>query len=444
LLYVLAVWIVSEGIALFLFAALSLARFSKLLPASLRASASAMWLVPGTLLLASRSQLAVAAGLALVINAARLLASSRAPKGATIARKRRVFKRRDDEATEPLLFRCQSQPSVYFSRQTVPTILGALALQMGIYALAGDYPLLAAVSFAAATAVWVAQSVARGAMAAGSASRQSAPGIVVTLLLTVTLTAVLVQTEIVREAPVVDAVAREFLDTPGITSQLLERLAHVPPAPFAPPKVASAAARTVATRIVDPTPATESIGGKGVPGVVLRPRAKPHRPTWFGTGPRLAFSSTRPLAIPFTGEYRIFRTSSGGLPTGALVETGTPLDNLYGTTNGGPMDTVAVQTFGQPLDLTDCGRVLVALTSAETMPLLASMQLVAQGRLQDAGTELMGMKQAREETLEFRVPVTGKPLLVSAIWISFQRPGSNRNPRVAVEGFTLLPRGNWE
>jgi hypothetical protein len=123
-----------------------------------------------------------------------------------------------------------------------------------------------------------------------------------------------------------------------------------------------------------------------------------------------------------------------------MVETGTPLESVYGTTNGGPMETVAVQTFDPPIDFTHCGKVWVALTSAETMPLLASMQLVAQKSVEDGGTEMMGMK--REETLEFQVPVAAKALLVHAIRISFQRVFKDRdkNVRVAVERFTLVPR----
>jgi len=86
--------------------------------------------------------------------------------------------------------------------------------------------------------------------------------------------------------------------------------------------------------------------------------------------------------------------------------------------------------------------VIVALTSAEEMPFLASMQFVAEGRVEDGSTELMGMKRAREETLEFQVPVVAKPLLVQAIRIAFHRPGkdSDKNVRVAVERFTLVPR----
>lgn len=106
------------------------------------------------------------------------------------------------------------------------------------------------------------------------------------------------------------------------------------------------------------------------------------------------------------------------------------------------METVAVQTFDPPIDLTHCRKVLVALTSAETGPALASMQLVAERGVEDAGTELVGNRQAQEETLEFLVPATGKPLRVHAIRILFQRPVDRyKNMRVAVLGFTLVPFG---
>ena len=439
LVYVVAMWIVTGGITLWIYLAFSWAPFPDLLAASLRSSASAMWLVPGALLLASRSQLAMAVGVAAVIGSTLILASSRVPKGETIARRRRHA----HTESEPLLFGCQPEQPMYFSRQTVPTIFGALALQTGIYALAGGYPLLAAASFATMTGIWSAMSVARGAMDARTRGPYAAPGILLTLLLTVTLTAGLVHMEIVQEAPAAGAMAAEFLEPPGITSQVLQRLVHVPPASLAPAKVASAASKAVVTRVVDPGPAIGAKGQNGIPGVVLRPRPTPSlRPKLIAPGARLRFSAAEPLSIPFNGEYELFRTSSGSLPRGAIVETGTPLESVYGTTNGGPMETVAVQTFDPPLDLTHCGKVLVALTSSETMPLLASMQLLAQRSVEDGGTEMMGMKPAREETLEFQVPVTAKPLLVHAIRISFQRVYIERdkNVRVAVERFTLVPR----
>lgn len=146
----------------------------------------------------------------------------------------------------------------------------------------------------------------------------------------------------------------------------------------------------------------------------------------------------------FTGEYELFRTSSGTLPAGAIVEAGTPLERIYGTTNGGQMETVAVQMFEPPLDLTHCDKVLVVLATAETLPLLASLQLVAEQSVEDGGTDMIGLNPAREVTLEFWVPLTSRPRLVRAMRIRFVRPAFDRdkNVRVAVERFTLVPRGH--
>jgi hypothetical protein len=443
LVYVLAVWIVAGGVTLGTYLAFSVAPFSELLVEAWLASANAMWLVPGALLLASRWPVAVAVGLAVVVNSTRLLVSSRPPKGEGIVRKRRAA----GNPEPPRLFRYQPAQAVFFSKETVPPMLGALVLYTGVYALAGEYPLLAAGSFATVTAIWVGMSVARGALDARVAARVPylAPGILLTLLWTVTLTAVLLHTEIVLEGPVAKAPLidiGEAPETPGMTGRVLQRLMHVPPAPEAPSQVEAQATKSV-TRMVDPGPAIGAKDQNGVPGVVLRPRPKrTQRPPLIVPGARLQVASGRPLVIPFTGEYQLYRTSSGELPAGSIVDPGSPLERVYGTTNGGAMDTVAVQMFEPPLDLSNCGKVMVALISAETMPLLASMQLVAESSVEDAGTELMGMK--REETLEFQVPHTGKRLLIHAIRITFQRPAidRNKNVRVLLQRFTLESRGH--
>jgi hypothetical protein len=318
--------------------------------------------------------------------------------------------------------------------------------------------MLAAVSFTIATAIWTAASVSRGATEARVAARApySAAGILLTVLLTVTLTAVLVDTEIVREGPAAPAglfgkddplVRAGVLDrdqAPGVTARVLKRLAHVPPAP--PKAEGKAPQKAVVARLVEPG---RVVGAKGgIPGLILRPRPKPNQmPKLVLPGLRSrpaaeALSAKDPLAIPFTGEYHLYRKSSEDLPPGAMVEMGTPMENRFRTTNGGQMETLAIQRFEPPLDLMNCGKLLVAVTSVEETPVLASMQLVAEGSVEDGGTDLMGMGHAREEMLEFKVPVTARPLLVRAIRISFQHPFLNpdQNARIAVERFTLEPR----
>ena len=64
------------------------------------------------------------------------------------------------------------------------------------------------------------------------------------------------------------------------------------------------------------------------------------------------------------------------------------------------METIAVQGFEPPIDLTHCDKVLVAVTHGEKMPVLVSMQLMAEGSVEDGGTEVMGMKLRREEELQ--------------------------------------------
>jgi hypothetical protein len=434
-LYVLSMWIAAGGITLWIYLALSQASSADLLAAAARASASAMWLVPGALLLASRSQLAVGAGLVAVISSTHLLAARLAPPGAIKSRRRRRRK------TEPLLFRYQSESRPNVFRQAGPAFLGTLALQTGVYALSGEYPLLAAVSFATATAIWTAMSVARGATEPAATARRpySALRILLTLLIAVTLTAALVHKETAEENPE----TAKIDDIPAVTKSLLQRLDHVPPVLPAPPDVAGGASKEVMTRLVPAAPAIGAQEENGVPGVVLRPRIQPSpRPPLIEPGalPRIAPAET--LALPFTGEYHLFRASSGGLPKGAIVETGTPLEHVYATNNGGPMETVAIQTFEPPIDLSLWSKVLVTLTTAESTPVLASMQLVAEESVEDGGTELMGMNTERKQVLEFQVPFTPRTLLVHAVWISFLHPGPDRdkNVQLAVERLTLVPR----
>jgi hypothetical protein len=254
---------------------------------------------------------------------------------------------------------------------------------------------------------------------------------VLALLLAVTLTAALMRTEIVQEAPG----TTEIAGIPALTMSLLRRLAHVPPV-LAPPS------KEVVTRLVAAEPANGAKAENSVPGVILRPRIRPSPRPLIEPGALPRIAPAEPLAFPFTGEYYLFRASSGGLPRGAVVETGTPLERLYATNNRASMQTIAVQTFEPPIDLSLWSKVEVTLTTAEATPVLASMQLVAEESVEDGGTDLMGMNPERTQVLAFQVPFTRKPLLAHAIWISFLHPGPDhdKNVQLAVERLTLVPR----
>jgi len=451
LVYVLAVWIAAGGLMLFAYAAFSLAAISDLFLPAFGASLVAMWLVPGLLLLASHSYAGKFAGIAAIVISSRLLAASRPPRAENLLARQPAARQAPD-----LLFRYPQQKSDFW-RRTAPAITGALALQFGLYELPGGRPSLTAAGFATAAAVWGAMSVAIGAAEPRTGDRKTGrhrPGMWMTLLFTVTVSALLIESEVGQYGPARNSVPGEStpppsISSPGITAQLLHRFSQFPPDPE-PPAKAEAAAKPRVAQIVDPTPATRDLttGRDGVPGVVLRPQPELAQNlasfAWggFARGAQLRLSSGGPVSIPFTGEYQLFRRSSGQLPAGAAVERGVPLNVIYGTTNGGEMQTVAVQRFNPPIDLTDCGKVVVVLLSAETLPALASIEFAAGARVEEGSIELLGTGQTSEQTLEFQVPVTSKPLLAREIRISFSRPGrgGDRNARIAVQRLALVPR----
>jgi hypothetical protein len=427
LISVLAMWAAAGGIMLGLYATFSLAPFAEIVEASWLTSAAVMWAVPGVLLLASDSQPGVAFGVGAVLNSARLLASGRPPTGGIVRKRRRAGR-----SSEPMLFRTQAEQRAFFSRETRTAAVGAGALQAGAYALAVDRTLLAAGLFATAAAIWSATSVSRGATATNDAARQpyAAAGALLTLLLTVTLTAVLLASGAAG-------------DRATQAANLLARLMHLPAARAEASKAPEGASHQVATRVVDTGRVIGKLGRNGVPGVMLRPQARrTHRPGLIAPGARLRLPPVDPLAFAFSGEYHLYRQSSGSLPKESPVDSGSPLESVYRTTNGGPMETVAVQMFEPPIDLSHCGKVRVELTSAEVAPVLATMQFVAEGRVEEAGIDLMGMRPGRKQVLEYDVPATARPRLVRAIRIVFRHagPDGDKNVRIAVEQLILAPR----
>jgi hypothetical protein len=275
---------------------------------------------------------------------------------------------------------------------------------------------VAAACFAAGAAIWTRCSIGRGAYQLRR--EPNLPRTVLAILLTLLLATALSMGEL--------AVDERFVDSPGASQPKLE------------------AAKQSATRVFTPTREIGRYGGNGVPGVVLRPEAKPLPRTrlWL-PGTATGFSVSRPLPVPFSGEYHLYRASSGSLPPGAPIYAGTPLDAIYVTTNRTAMETEAYQSFEPPIDFGNCGTIQVALSTTEVSPASASMKLETAGGTQDLGTQIFGLTEAREQTIEFALPAPPRRLRVSAIRVVFHRNPSqhDQSTRVAIQGFTLVPRG---
>jgi hypothetical protein len=404
LVAVLLAWGLAAGITFWVYTAVSLAGFRDLLVAAVRASAPAMWFPPAMLLVTAPQAGARLAGILLAANTARLLVSGRPP-----GERLRAGEAAPGSALTPFL--------------------GAFAFQAGLCALWLEYPRSSAACFATGAAIWTRCSIGRGAYQPPKEPNlpHSALAILLTLLLATSLSIVQFGME------------ERFADSRGLPETARRVFGRLPDA--SQPKVE--AAKQSATPVFTPAHEIGRSDGNGVPGVVLRPEAKPRPGLWLPAA-TAGFSMSRPLTIPFTGEYHFYRASSGSLPTGAPIYVGTPLDAIYITTNRTPMETEAYQKLDPPIDFGNCDRIQLAFLTAEKLPVSASMRLETAGGTVDLGTRIFGLTPAREQTVEFALLAPPRRLRVSAIRVVFHRNPSerDRSTRVAIQGYTLVPRGS--
>ena len=187
------------------------------------------------------------------------------------------------------------------------------------------------------------------------------------------------------------------------------------------------------------------MGQGGIPGLILLPNKK--KPQSVTIPPayrlRITLSPSKPVMIPFTGEYQLFRESSVKLPPDSLERPGSPLDAVYVSTNGGAMETDAYQDFDPPVDFTTCGKIQVTLTSGEMFPASATLILLGAEQVGEMGPEIFGLNSAAEETVEFAVPPMPGGIPVKGIRVIFRHNPmeASHSTQVAIQRFTFVPRG---
>jgi hypothetical protein len=357
-----------------------------------------MWLAPAMLFLTTRTSGATVVGLLLVANTMRLLVSRSAPQEDVPVpqpQPRRAHVRMFRSAeVRPLAF-----------RDRWPAISGAIALQACICAVWAGYPWVAALWLAVCAIIWTWSSKTQG-LSRPREETYSLLSILVTLLLTMALS--LGQFKADQD----------------------------------PPKLQ--AARKSATPVFTPARRAGASGKIGVTGVILRTdssETKPRRRVWGGP-PLPATSLSNSLTIPFTGEYHLFRTSSGRLPSDAIVDHGTPLDTLYATTNGEPLQMEAYQSLSPPLDVRNCGKIQMTISSNEPLPGIVLIQFLTAHTVEEVGIGLFGLNGASAETVDFTIPPALVNYEVSAIRATFLHnpEHSERNSRIAIQRFTLARR----
>ena len=424
LLFTAIAWCGAAVLTLLCFLAVTLDDLGEVVWTAVCGSAPAMWFVPATMLLAMPGQAASGLALALIAAAVCLLAAQRAPR--RVGSEEQAAAR----AAQPALFRTpRADRSLAGSRLSVT--IGAFALQGALWCWYVENRLAAASLVALAAAVWTRSWMSRVAVREKAKPRSpmsSIAAVAFALLLTLGAGVVSLQTQADTGADGAEIGSSLFEQS----RRTLTRLTRPdPPKPVASGKPATPnAAREPGT-----------IGVKGVPGVILRV-AKP-KPQWLRLAPVMPGTArvSEPLIFEFTGEYHLFRTSSGQLPEGSIVETGTPLESVYVTTNGGTMETQAYQPLIPPVDFTRCGLVRLTLRSGELLPCGATLQLLTAAGAENLGTQIFGMDRNAEETLQYFVPdATRQP--VRALRLIFQHDPSQgeKSTKVSVLRFALVPR----
>jgi hypothetical protein len=172
-----------------------------------------------------------------------------------------------------------------------------------------------------------------------------------------------------------------------------------------------------------------------------------------------AGAMTKPMTIPFDGQYWYFKSPNRRPGVKAHIAHGKPIDANVNprSTDRYPLQMEAHQTLPEPIDLACCSEIDVALTNADTRPgEIALMALVANSAtpgkvLQALGPQTVASSQQDhipadrapiKEVLRFHIPPSRTLRSFDEITILFL-PASGRarsGAKVSIDSFELLPK----
>jgi hypothetical protein len=388
--YVLLAWALSALITFLVYLVVADEDPEDLVGVCLRSSGVAVWYAPAIILLSTLSPAGLLASLVIVVTTSRLLILNWLPAMA------------------------ERTPQIVVSNP-LPSFLAGLVFQAGGVALLWKNPVLAAASFALSLAIVTALAVIR------SGAKPERPQPMPPSALSVVLTILL--------AMAFSAASLKYRDF---------AMASGPDTEPGPNPVA-------ATEL--PDPAVSGLGSGGFPGVILRPPRKKESTTLVV--PRLSVSTqrekvTRPLTIPFTGEYWMYQPPFIQPPRTSVIREGTPLELSFHTSNGTMLSMEARQELDVPIELSCCGRLDIDIAQqGQIGELFLKVTLTDRQakRNLELGMEPVGLNAS--ETLHYPIPVDSAIQKFDEIRIVYRRKrmGYSRSISVAVERFQLVPRG---
>ena len=163
--------------------------------------------------------------------------------------------------------------------------------------------------------------------------------------------------------------------------------------------------RTSAARLVD-TKKVLLQGKELVPGVILRPKTQHRKQEHVMLLPTSArgLLLSRPMTIPFTGEYHLFPTSSGQVQSDSAVYIGTPLDAAYINYERWIDGDGGLPAITSAYRLHKLREARTYRAKWRAIASLATVHLNVSKRIEEIGSELFGFEPGPTEILRYDAP----------------------------------------
>jgi hypothetical protein len=440
--FTLLAWLWGAAVALALQYAIRRVEQVDLAGATLRTSLVAVWFAPAVLLMYRLTPATVVAALVLVVNATRLLYTQWTivyqPTGPDLP-----------VAGPAVLFGDGAMPPPFLTRHLGPALAIAAGLQFGIAAATFRHSFLAGALLTMGVATLTVFAISTGGWE--SPRPTALPRSIFGTLLTVALAAGL--TILASGGGLPDSSGSYSAPDRPSSPSVGDFLARSQPTP-SPPRTGSAAwERSPADQTI---PGAADVAGS-FPGVVLWPEIK-QVTTLIAPLPGSpgAFAARKlPYGIPFGGEYWFLRSLFRRPPPHSVFLRGTPWKLSFSTTDHWALNMEAHQKLEQPIDISCCSRIQIAVSNADRYPHTVSIELILRdlpgGPSRNLGTapvaSLPDLKADPVtpvgETLDFAVPRESHRRVFNEITVVFRCAWDRRDKsaRVSIERFVLVPRG---
>jgi hypothetical protein len=436
IIYALAACAAGAAITLVLYLGARQWEGEDVLRATLRTSRAAIWFAPSIILFSALSPAAIAAAAVLIVSATRLLYHEW----------RRSHPTPRPPALPPGPFALAQAPDPNFWREVAPSVTASLSLQTAITALMLHVPLLAGVAFAMFLSLGTAFAMTR--RPPHQRPPESLPRSLVGVLLTLVLAIGLTVGGMLPGMMHGDGSGFGFGNGSGNGAAT----AAPPPAPK--PEGGGTNDRPDFSKFPD-AGAAEG----GFPGVILWPEIKPYATLIAPMTQRadgLGTVEVRPMIIPFSGEYWMFRWPFAKPPRTSYFQRGSPANLSFKTTDHRSLQMEARHQLDQSIALDCCSRIQLAIRNADRFPNTIAIELVLIDNersgppMVSLGRELVSsVPDLRHdpvapvaETLSFTVPGSAPIAAFNEFKIVFQRDRrrADQSAKVSVERFILMPR----